>query len=124
GLVLSVVFQVAHCVEGAGFPLPEAGTGRMAADWAVHQVETTADFARTNRLLSWLGGGVKFQVEHPLVPRGCHVHDPALARLVERTCGEFGVRYAAHRSLRAAVASHFRWLRRLGRPGAACPTAG
>src|SRR5262249_59806402 len=37
GMTLSVVFQLAHCVEEAAFPLPEGGTGRMGDSWAVHQ---------------------------------------------------------------------------------------
>jgi linoleoyl-CoA desaturase len=117
GLVLSVVFQLAHCVEEAGFPLPREDTGRMEAAWAVHQVETTVDFARGNRLLSWFIGGLNFQIEHHLFPRICHVHYPALAPLVEETCREFGLRYLAQKSLLAGVASHFRWLRRMGKAG-------
>jgi linoleoyl-CoA desaturase len=120
GVALSVVFQLAHCVEEAGFPLPREDTGRMEAAWAVHQVETTVDFARGNRLLSWFIGGLNFQIEHHLFPRICHVHYPALAPLVEETCREFGLRYVAHDTFRGAVASHFRWLRRMGMAGTAC----
>ena len=86
GMALSVVFQLAHCVEEAAFPLPRQDTGRMATGWAVHQVETTVDFARGNRLLSWFIGGLNFQIEHHLFPRICHVHYPPLAPLVEETC--------------------------------------
>ena len=46
GVTLSVVFQLAHCVEEADFSLPRQDTGRMAASWAEHQVESTVDFAR------------------------------------------------------------------------------
>jgi linoleoyl-CoA desaturase len=116
GVVLSIVFQMAHCVEEADFPVPRQDTGRMETAWAVHQVETTVDFARGNRLLFWFIGGLNFQIEHHLFPRICHVHYPALAHLVESTCQEFGVRYAAQATLRAGVASHFRWLRRMGAP--------
>ena len=119
GVALSVVFQLAHCVEEAAFPLPQQDTGRMETGWAVHQVETTVDFARRNRLLSWFIGGLNFQIEHHLFPRICHVHYPALAPLVEETCREFGLKYAAHETFRAGVVSHFRWLRRMGRPSAA-----
>ena len=119
GLTLSVVFQLAHCVEEAAFPLPRPGTARMPAGWAMHQVESTVDFARGNRLLSWFIGGLNFQIEHHLFPRICHVHYSALAPLVEETCREFGLRYSAHETFRAGVASHFRWLRRMGRPIAA-----
>src|SRR5258705_8299318 len=46
GLALSVVFQVAHCVEEAEFPLPLEDAERIEQAWAIHQVETTVDFAR------------------------------------------------------------------------------
>lgn len=114
GLALSVVFQSAHCVEETSFPLPKNGTRRMKAAWAVHQVETTVNFACGSRLLSWLIGGLNFQIEHHLFPRICHVHYPALSRLVRETCETHGVRYTAHDSFWGVVASHFRWLRRMG----------
>jgi linoleoyl-CoA desaturase len=114
GMVLSVVFQLAHCVEEAEFPLPRPDTGRVDNAWAVHQVETTVDFARKSRVVSWLLGGLNFQIEHHLFPRICHVNYPAISQLVEDTCREFGVRYTAHESFRAGLASHFRWLRRMG----------
>jgi linoleoyl-CoA desaturase len=114
GVLLSAVFQLAHCVEDAAFPLPEPGTGRMESDWAVHQVETTVDFARTSRLVSWIVGGLNFQIEHHLFPRVCHIHYPAIAPLVEETCREYGVKYVAHETLLASLASHYRWLRRMG----------
>lgn len=119
GVVLSVVFQLAHCVEEAAFPLPEKTTGRMEAAWAVHQVETTVDFARRSRLLSWLIGGLNFQIEHHLFPRICHVHYPALSQVVEATCRDFQVQYSEHPTLWAGLSSHFRWLRRMGRPESA-----
>ena len=113
GIALSIVFQLAHAVEEAQFPVPSAD-GRIDRPWAVHQVETTIDFSRDNRLLSWFVGGLNFQVAHHLFPRVCHVHYPALTRVVEETCREFGVRYQAQRSMFAGLASHYRLLRRLG----------
>jgi linoleoyl-CoA desaturase len=114
GMLLSVVFQVAHCVEEVAFPVPHSTTDRMDQAWAIHQVETTADFARGNRLATWLVGGLNFQIEHHLFPRISHVHYPALSALVEQTCREFGVRYTAFRSFRTGLVSHFRLLRRMG----------
>jgi linoleoyl-CoA desaturase len=116
GVVLSVVFQLAHCVEEADFPMPDPATGKMETDWAIHQVQTTVDFSRRNRVLSWFVGGLNFQVEHHLFHRICHVHYPALSKLVESVCQEFGIRYAENKSVLAAMASHFRWLQRMGRP--------
>lgn len=114
GVVLSVVFQLAHCVQEASFPQAQKITGRMEAAWAIHQVETAVDFGRGNWLLSWFAGGLNFQIEHHLFPRICHVNYPALSKVVEETCREFGVKYTENPTLRAALASHFRWLRQMG----------
>jgi len=119
GVVLSVVFQLAHCVEEADFPVPVQdanGQLRMPTDWAIHQVQTTVDFARGNRVLCWFLGGLNFQIEHHLFSRICHVHYPALSKIVEELCHEFGIRYAAHKSFWSALASHARYVTEMGRP--------
>ena len=53
--------MLAHCVEDAEFPELPAETARLPRPWAVHQVQTTVDFARGNRLLTWYVGGLNFQ---------------------------------------------------------------
>ncbi len=116
GVTLTVVFQLAHCVGEAEFPDPVEGGRKMEDAWAVHQIQTTVDFARGSWTLCWLLGGLNFQVVHHLFPRVCHIHYPVLARIIEDTCRDFGVRYQAHRSFVAGIVSHFRWLRQMGRP--------
>jgi linoleoyl-CoA desaturase len=88
----------------------------MSRPWAVHQVETTVDFSRHSRLVTWFIGGLNFQVEHHLFPRICHIHYPRLSRLVEKACARHGVRYNNHGSFLKGVVSHFRWLRKMGQP--------
>jgi linoleoyl-CoA desaturase len=112
GLTMAVVFQLAHCVEITAFPNPPENDGRMDHEWAVHQIETTANFARSNPLLTWYLGGLNYQVEHHLFPKISHLHYPALSGIVERSCARFGIRYLAHRTLFEAIASHYRFLRR------------
>src|SRR5204863_5224328 len=112
---LSVVFQLAHCVEEADFPPPPASGDPLPDAWAVHQVRTTVDFARRSRLLCWFLGGLNFQIEHHLFPKICHVHYPRISRIVESVCAEFSVRYVANDDLLTALSSHWRWLRRMGR---------
>jgi len=114
GVVMSVVFQLAHCVEPAAFPLPQGDTQRMDHSWALHQIETTVDFARKSSVVSWLLGGLNFQIEHHLFPRICHVNYPGISKVVEETCKEFGVRYLEHESVWSGLVSHFRWLKRMG----------
>jgi linoleoyl-CoA desaturase len=121
GVVLSVVFQLAHCVEEAEFPVPvsEADGGlRIEAEWAVHEVQTTVDFAPTSRVLRWFLGGLNFQIEHHLFSRICHTNYARLSKVVEETCREFGVRYTAQRSFLGAIRSHYRFLVAMGRPTA------
>jgi linoleoyl-CoA desaturase len=116
GVLLALVFQMAHVVEAAAFPAPNAGSTQMDTPWAIHQIETTVNFARGNRVLGWMVGGLNFQVEHHLFPRISHVHYPAVARVVKDACREFGVGYREQPTFGAAIASHYRWLRHLGQP--------
>jgi linoleoyl-CoA desaturase len=116
GVVMSTVFQLAHAVPGAAFHAAGAADPRMPTGWAEHQVRATVDFAPSNRLLSWYVGGLNFQIEHHLFADVCHVHYPALARIVEATCREHGVSHRTHPTLRAAITAHYRFLRALGRP--------
>lgn len=115
GVTLATVFQLAHCVEEADFTEVE-GRGLLPRDWATHQVGSTVDFARGNPLVSWYLGGLNFQVEHHLFPKVCHLHYPALSRIVEQTCREHGIRYRTNKSVTAALKSHVRWLKHMGRP--------
>lgn len=119
GVMLATVFQLAHTVEEARFSVPPADASHMPDSWAVHQAATTVDFAQDNRLVSWLVGGLNFQIEHHLFPTLSHVNYPAIAGVVEQTCREYGVPYHVNPTFGAAVASHFRWLKRMGQaPGA------
>ncbi|MCR9200382.1 MAG: acyl-CoA desaturase [Planctomycetaceae bacterium] len=116
GVLLSVVFQLAHCVEEAEFPLPEGDNARIENAWAVHQVETTVDFSQNGALATWFTGGLNFQIEHHLFPNICHIHYPAIAKIVRQTSEEFGIEYHAHPTVMSAIRSHFNWLKRMGRP--------
>jgi linoleoyl-CoA desaturase len=118
GLILGVVFQLAHVVEGPEYPVPDAA-GNMDSVWLVHEMHTTADFAQSNRLLSWYIGGLNFQVEHHLFPQVCSIHYPAIAPIVRAAAERNGVPYTCNPTLRAAIRSHTTMLRRLGRPAAA-----
>jgi len=116
GFIFSVVFQLAHTVDGNEFPAADPRTGSMKSEWSIHEVETTANFAMRNKFLSWLCGGLNFQIEHHLLPKVCHIHYPALSSCVRQTCTEFQVRYTHYPTVRSALMMHFRFLRELGKP--------
>ena len=114
GFTLSLVLQLAHIVEHTAFPTPEAHTGRMAHAWAVHEVQTTANFAPTNAFARWYLGGLNFQIEHHLFSSICHIHYPAISTIVRQTCDEFAIPYVCYPTVWAAIVSHYRWLKTLG----------
>lgn len=114
GIILTVIFQLAHTVKETTFPQPNA-QGVLENDWAIHQMHTTVNFSRNNRWLSWYVGGLNFQVEHHLFPNICHVHYPKIAGIVQQTSAEFNIPYLEHPSFGHALRSHFAMLRQLGR---------
>jgi linoleoyl-CoA desaturase len=114
GFVLSIVFQLAHTVEHTTFPTPTEGTNDIENEWAIHQLETTANFATGNKLISWLVGGLNFQIEHHLFPKISHVHYPAISKIIKNTCQEFNVKYNEYKKMRQAIWSHGAYLKRMG----------
>ncbi|MBI2729843.1 MAG: acyl-CoA desaturase [Sphingobacteriales bacterium] len=115
GFVLSIVFQLAHTVEHTSFPMPNEVTGKLDDEWAIHQLKTTANFATKNKLVSWLVGGLNFQIEHHLFPKISHVHYPAISKIIKQACQEYGIAYIEYPRVRYAVASHVAFLRQMGR---------
>jgi linoleoyl-CoA desaturase len=113
GLVLGLVFQLAHAVEGTTFPLPD-DRGNIQEAWAIHQLYTTANFAPRSSVAAFICGGLNRQIEHHLFPKVCHIHYPAITAIVKRTADEFGLPYLENRSFGSALQSHFRLLEKLG----------
>ena len=114
GLIMAMVFQLAHVVGENEFPLPTED-GNLENHWAEHQLKTTMNFALGNRLLGWYVGGLNHQVEHHLFPSICHVHYPKIARIVEKTAREFNLPYRTKKTFIGALWSHEVMLWNLGR---------
>jgi linoleoyl-CoA desaturase len=114
GLVLGLVFQLAHVVEGTDFPVPNA-LGQVEEAWADHQMRTTANFAPDSRLASFLLGGLNRQIEHHLFPKVCHIHYPAISGIVRTTAREFDLPYIESPTFTLALQSHYRMLKKFGR---------
>lgn len=110
GLILTTVFQLAHTVDNTIHPTPIKDQ-QMAQTWAVHQMQTTSNFARHNSFVSWLVGGLNYQVEHHLLPHICHVHYPQLAPIVKQTAEECGIPYLEFDTVGSALKAHIRALK-------------
>lgn len=112
GIAISIVFQLAHVVEGTQFHEPTDGKSKQ--EWAVHQITSTANFGTSSKLLHWLLGGLNFQIEHHLFPRISHVHYPAISLIIKDACRESNIVYHEYKTMFHAVASHLLHLRKLG----------
>jgi linoleoyl-CoA desaturase len=114
GLVIGLVFQLAHVVEATDFPLPNA-QGNVEEAWAVHQMQTTANFSGKSALANFLCGGLNLQIEHHLFPKICHIHYKALSGIVRQTAAECNVPYLENTTFFTALQSHYRLLKRMGK---------
>jgi linoleoyl-CoA desaturase len=114
GLMIAIVFQLAHVVEDAHFVAVDNPKVELSTEWAVHQINTTSNFATKSKTLNWLLGGLNFQVEHHLFPRISHVHYPQINKLVKETCEEFKIAYREYPTMLSALKSHLVHLKNLG----------
>jgi linoleoyl-CoA desaturase len=117
GLALALMFSLAHLVEEATFPVPDE-KGRIENIWAIHQLQTTANFCIDNPLINFFTGGLNFQVEHHLFSHICHIHYRPLSDIVRQTAKEYHVPYRTKDSLVEAMGSHIGLLKRMGREDA------
>ena len=115
GLTLAIVFQLAHVVEHAEFDAAGVDPVKIENEWAIHQVKTTANFAFSNKLVTWFVGGLNYQIEHHLFPRISHVHYPAISKIVKETCEKFDLDYIYFPTTRSAIASHVRFMHAMGK---------
>jgi linoleoyl-CoA desaturase len=115
GLTIAIVFQLAHIVEKTEFPVVAEGATKIDQQWAIHQINTTANFATNSKFISWMLGGLNFQVEHHLFPKISHVHYPAINKFVIETCQEFNIGYNEYTSMSKAIYSHLVHIKRLGK---------
>ncbi len=120
GMILSIVFQLAHVVEEADMLLPDP-SGTMKNTWAIHQLFTTVNFSTKNRIMNWFTGGLNHQVEHHIFPNISHVHYTKISKIVKETAKEFNLPYNEYKTTRKAIIAHFKHLKEMGQNPAALP---
>ncbi len=115
GVLIAVVFQLAHIVKEANFKAPNAEKKlSIEEEWAVHQMNTTVNFATKSKSLGWLLGGLNFQIEHHLFPKISHIHYPKVSKIVRDTCKEFNVVYTEFPTMLQAFVSHAKYIKQSG----------
>ncbi len=122
-LVFALIFQVTHVYDGTHYPLPD-DKGNIENNYALHVLETTADFARQSKIGSWLMGGINIHVVHHIFPRVCHVHYPAITKILIEVAEEYGVEYQENETFTEALVKHMSMLKHLSKPDATVPQYG
>ena len=113
GLILSIVFQLAHITDDTTNPHPNH-EGEMEHTWAIHQLFTTVNFAPKSFIVNWYTGGLNHQIEHHLFPHISHIHYGKIAKFVKEAAQEANLPYYEYKSMRTAVIAHFKHLKDLG----------
>jgi len=114
GLILAVVFQLAHIMEEADFPLPDVVTNKIENEWAIHQIQTTVNFGTNNIWLNFFLGGLNFQIEHHIFPKMAHIHYKEVSKIVKATCEDYGVTYVEYPGIWSAIQAHRAHMKVLG----------
>ena len=110
-VALILVFAMAHLTHVQEMP---ATAEEGKPDWALHQLATTVDFATKNRFLSWIVGGLNFQIEHHIFPKISHTRYRLIQPVIKEYCEQHGVRDFEYPSFRSVLAGHYLHLKTLG----------
>jgi linoleoyl-CoA desaturase len=108
-----IFIQMGHLNEFAEFP---AANGDQSGTSDIDVLSTTCDFGASNKLGSWLLGGINIHTVHHLRPDICHVHYRELLPIVIETAREFGIPYVSEDRILRGYTSHYRLLKMLGQP--------
>ena len=123
GLTFALMFQVTHVYDGTTYPKPD-DAGNIENNYALHVVETTADFSRHNKFGTWLMGGINIHVMHHILPTVCHVHYAELTDILVATCEDHGIEYQHNESFWIALKKHYKILKHLSHEDATVPRIG
>jgi linoleoyl-CoA desaturase len=113
GFIMTVIFQTGHVVPNCEVVNPNSIEIRES--WHRHQLNTTSNFSQKSKVVTYLLGGLNFQIEHHLFPGICHVYYPEISNIVKETAKEFNMPYLENDSVWSTISMHFRMLKILGR---------
>jgi linoleoyl-CoA desaturase len=123
--MVSVIFVgvlgVSHLSDYVHHPKPDAN-GNLFMSWPMLQMLTSVDYNSGSVFFNWTLGGFNAHALHHLLPNISHVHYLKILPLFREVCNKHGIVYMEmpyHR----ALASHFRFLKKMGQSAAPQPLA-
>lgn len=113
GLLISVIFQLAHVMPDMSFPKPDENNS-LDVNWFEHQLQNTSNFSPKAPVLSWFIGGLNYQIEHHLFPNISHIHYRKISKIIAQTAKDYDLPYYVNENFFVAVWRHLKMLRTLG----------
>jgi linoleoyl-CoA desaturase len=110
--LITHVLQVEHLNEKT-FRAENAAQVKNLS-WSENQLLGTSNF-KTGPVFNWYIAGVNHQIEHHLFPQINAAHYPALGKIIRPIAEKHGLAYTEFPSFSAAIVSHYRLLKGLGR---------
>jgi linoleoyl-CoA desaturase len=118
GFFVSMIFIVmlvgTHFFDEAAFPAPTPDA-RLPDSWVHHNLSTSCDWNPSSPFARFISGGANCHAAHHLFPNICHSHYGKLIPIITQETSRFSLPYHSM-GITAMVKSHFRLLKRLGRP--------
>lgn len=121
GYWLAFNFQVSHISDVAQFPLDRKDESTIPMEWAVAQVVSSVDYSHDSPWTTFCCGALNYQIEHHLLPTVSQYHYPAIAPIVRRLCGQYGIKYNYLPNFYVAFYHHLKYLYNLGQKGQMVP---
>lgn len=113
GLLISIIFQLAHVMPDMSFPKADENN-LIDSDWFEHQLQNTSNFSPNSPVLSWFIGGLNYQIEHHLFPNISHIHYRKISKIIAETAKDYDLPYYVNENFFVAVWRHLKMLRTLG----------
>jgi len=106
--MLASLFAVSHNTQVTAYNMP------VDYDWAKSQIHTSANWSVNSEFWWLVSGGLNYQIEHHLFPGVCHIHYPAISKIVQEVCNEYNLHYNAYPTFTDIYKDHIRTLHKLG----------
>ena len=91
-----------------------SGAEEAVPDFSTQQLLSTSDYATNNSFLTWMIGGLNFQVVHHLFPTVNHLHYPALQKILVQVVNQYpSLQYNHSPTFLSALRDHFVFLKQV-----------
>ena len=115
--MISIIFVgvlgVSHLSDFVQHPVPDQDN-KLPMSWAKLQMQTSIDYNCESVFFNWTLGGFNAHALHHLLPNICHVHYIRILPVFRELCRKHNITYM-EMPYRKAIASHFRFLKGMGR---------